>query len=410
MNMQLFFSGLKTGKPVTALAVFFLFGLNSIAQDSRIQYPGSLKNSYYSVNIGYINYPFSSGQLEPGYTVGSVKVPHTAVRLVLYGREINKNLSARITYMRPVNWVIYKYKDINGENSQGSVWMNVAGLTLAARLPLQKKISLFAEAGLGIVTRSGFKKNNVPVVPSTAFATVLTGAALQYHINNKWDLQLSTAWTPAHAGTKQPHSIFYAAGFNYYMRELPPEVVESKRTSGYHFPKQVISASVTSNVLGYGVNNAVSGKVPIFWGGDVHIRQGFSLNYQRNVFHTRKVFALDVGACLSWWQSRDNRQHFFTASLYPVMLFNAIRTKSFDIFFEYSVAGPTYISKTVIDGFDTGRNFTFYDFMGMGMVTGKKRNLVAGLRISHFSNGNIYWENAGLKIPLTLNLGYVPDW
>src|SRR5436189_3654468 len=97
------------------------------AQDNRIQYPGALKNSYYGVNIGYINYPFSSKQLEVGNTVGSVKVPHTAVRLILYGRDINKYFSARVSYMRPVSWVLYR--NVNGDNKQHSVWMNVAALT-----------------------------------------------------------------------------------------------------------------------------------------------------------------------------------------------------------------------------------------------------------------------------------------
>ena len=38
--------------------------------------------------------------------------------------------------------------------------MNVAGLTVATQLPLHKKFSLFAEGGLGIVTRKGFAINN----------------------------------------------------------------------------------------------------------------------------------------------------------------------------------------------------------------------------------------------------------
>jgi len=45
--------------------------------------------------------------------------------------------------------------------------------------------------------------------------------------------------------------------------------------------------------------------------------------------------------------------------------------------------------------------------MGIGMFTGKKKNLNAGLRIAHFSNGNIFSENNGVKVPLTFSLGYV---
>ena len=395
----------KTFQVIFAFIATVICCQNLIAQDTRFQYPGVLKNSFYGVNIGYINYPFSAKQLEPGNTVSSVSVPNTAVRLTLYGKEINKYVSARITYMRPVNWVLYK--NVNGDNKEHSVWMNVAGLTITGRIPLHKKLFLSAEGGLAIVTRSGFGINNTAVVKDATYSSVMLGGALQYYINNKWALQLSTTWSPAHAEVKQPHTLFLAAGFNYYMREIAPEIVERNRKIGHYFPKHSITAGYSSNVLGYGVNNFVSGKIPIFWGGDVHIKQGFSLNYQRNLFHAKKVFALDVGATMAIWKSRDNKENFITAAVYPVLSFYALRLKWADIFLEYSVAGPAYISQTVIDGKQTGKNFTFQDFMGVGMVTGKKRNLVAGLRIAHYSNGNIYTENAGLKIPLTLNLGYV---
>ena len=37
-----------------------------------------------------------------------------------------------------------------------------------------------------------------------------------------------------------------------------------------------------------------------------------------------------------------------------------------DIYFNYSLAGPTFISKTTIDTNETGKQFTFRDFMGVG--------------------------------------------
>ncbi|HJW17992.1 MAG TPA: acyloxyacyl hydrolase, partial [Flavisolibacter sp.] len=68
--------------------------------------------------------------------------------------------------------------------------------------------------------------------------------------------------------------------------------------------------------------------------------------------------------------------------------------------------GPSYISKLTIDGSKSGRHFTFQDFMGIGLFTGKKRHINAEVNINHYSNGNIFTENAGVKIPLTFTLGY----
>lgn len=395
---------------VKAAKLFFLIIalLNSYAitaQDNRVQYPPALKDSYFGVNIGSINYPFSANQLKAGNTVGSVRVPHTAVRIILLGHQFNKNISAQITYMRPVSWV--EYRNVNGDGLTHTVWMNVAGLTVAARLPLGKKISLFSEGGLGLIMRKGFEINNSPVVTNASYGTGLFGTSLQYHINKKWDLQLSTVWSPENKREKQPHTIFYSAGFNYYMRALPKEKVEKVKAANFHFPKQIIYVGYTTNTLGYGVNKFVSqGTIPIFWGGAVKVKNGIALNYQRNIFHSRKVFALDWGIGGAAWKSNKNKTNFFTISAYPVFRFTTIRSKMADIYIEYSVAGPTYISKVLIDGEETGKHFTFQDMMGIGAFAGKKKNINAGIRIAHYSNGNLFPQNNGVMIPLTFSIGY----
>lgn len=385
---------------------FLLYSFLATAQGERTQYPPGLKNAYFGVNIGYINYPFSAVQLERGNEVESVTVPHTAVRIVLYGCPINKFLSARITYMRPVNWV--QYNNVNGDRQSHSVWMNIAGLTLNAQFPLNKRFSVSAEAGFSVITRNGFEINNIPVVKNANYGTGMLGGAIQYHMGKKWDLQLSAAWSPEHEKTRQPYTLFIGAGFNYHLRPLSKEKVERNARSGYNFPKEIIMAGYTTNAAGYGVNDFFSkGAIPVFWGGSAHVKQGFSFSYQRNIFHARKVFAMDWAVHTGFWKSRDNQENFFTASLNPVFRFNAIRTKPVDVFLEYSVAGPTFISRTNVDQVPIGRNFTFHDFMGLGVFAGKTKKIHAGLRIAHYSNGNLFPQNEGVKVPLTFNLGYV---
>jgi hypothetical protein len=191
------------------------------------------------------------------------------------------------------------------------------------------------------------------------------------------------------------------------MRPLPDERLKRNAAAGYIFPKNLLQLGYTTNTLGYGVNNFVSKEaIPVFWAGDVQIGRGISLQYQQNIFHARKVFSFDWGADISYWQSRRNKNNFFTTSLFPLLRFTAFRSKVADIYFNYSVAGPTYISKIVIDGANTGKHFTFQDFMGMGTYIGRNKNLNAEIRIMHYSNGNLFPENVGLMIPLTFNLGY----
>jgi hypothetical protein len=382
------------------LQTFFLY-----AQDRRYQYPAALSNSFGGVSIGYINYPFTNSQLEPGFHAASVKVPHTAVRIILFGHEFNPYLSAQLTYMRPVDWV--EYKNVNGDETTHSVWMNVAGVSVKVRTPQWKKFSVYGELGLAVITRRGFEINNQTVMSDACYGSLSTGAGLQYHLNNKWTLMLNAVYSPENESQKQPHTIFYSGAFTYTMRPISEDKLKRNEEADFHFPKNVLQLGYTTNALGYGVNNAVAkGPIPIFWGGDVRIKEGISVNYQHNIFHSRKVFSFDWGVNASYWVSEKNEDKFATVSLFPLLRFTAIRSKGADIYFNYSVAGPTYISRTITDDENTGRHFTFQDFMGMGAFIGSHKNLNAEIRIMHYSNGNIFPENVGHMIPLTFNLGY----
>jgi opacity protein-like surface antigen len=400
------------------LLYIFIFSISVFAQDERAQIPSVLQKTYFEVNIGSIDYDFTQFQPEAGFSFQSLKVPHPAVRLVLFGYEFNKYLSAQLTYMRPVTWVKYKYKtDATGAIGQRTIWMNVGGLTLKPQLPISNRFSVYGEAGLGIITRSGFNDavTGMPVITNANYATFLFGGGLKYNVSKSMSLQLSTAYSPAKASEKQPSTSFVAAGFSYRLQKVSEKKIAEADKVGYIHPKHMLQIGYSSNVLGYGVNNFVSSdKFPIFWGGEAEVYQGVSLTYQRNIFHTARVFSLDWGVSTSYWQSKGigtglsnpNKQDFFTLSVFPVARFTVLHTKPLDAYFYYSVAGPTYISKIMIDGENTGKHFTFQDNMGAGIYFGEKRNLNAEIMIGHYSNGNLFPHNDAVKVPLTLKVGY----
>jgi len=391
---------------VWVCVVALLPGPFIFAQDMRTQYPPALFNSYFGVNIGYINYHFTQKQLEPGYAAQSVHIPHTAVQIVL-GHRFNKYISAELTYMRPVDFV--EYRDVNGSGHNYEAGMNIVGVMIKPAIPISKKITVGAEAGAGIITRGGFIVIDAPGMKDAMCTSVLLGGEIAYLLNDTWNITLNGLWSAANGNVKQPATVFYSAGFKYIMRPLSDEIVKRNANSGYIFPKQMLQAGYTTNAAGYGVNHFVSKDAHIFWGGAAQVSKGLSLNYQRNIFHTRKVFSLDWGAGLSYWQSNRNRQEFITLSVYPVFRFNFLRSKMADLYFSYSFAGPAFISEAVIDGYDTGKKFTFQDFMGFGVFAGKKRKLNAEVRIAHYSNGNIFPQNNGVMIPLTIGIGYSFD-
>src|SRR6476469_10314777 len=103
----------KLNSPIFCFFLAITCSLVVKAQDKRTQYPSFLSNSYFNVNIGYIDYPFSTAQLEQGNQVESIDIPHPAVKVVLLGHQFNKYLSAQVSYMRHVKYVAYE--NINGD-------------------------------------------------------------------------------------------------------------------------------------------------------------------------------------------------------------------------------------------------------------------------------------------------------
>src|SRR5258706_3396841 len=98
-----------------AVCLVTCFGVHAEAQtkeDTRTQYPAALANSYFSVNVGGVDYLFSSRQLQPGFRTGSVETPHLTVQVVLFGHQFTKYVSVQGSYIRPVKYVTYH--DVNG--------------------------------------------------------------------------------------------------------------------------------------------------------------------------------------------------------------------------------------------------------------------------------------------------------
>ena len=198
----------------------------------------------------------------------------------------------------------------------------------------------------------------------------------------------------------------WSGGFRYNMRALPPERAAANREAGYIFPENLLQIDYTTRGLGYALNNAVSGKVPVFWGGDVQVSSGAAIHYERNLFHSRRIFAFDLGVSAAVLSSRKQADRFATLSAYPLIRLTLLRTAPADIFFSYSVAGPTYISKFVLDEQVTGRRFTFQDMLGFGAFLGADRRFSIGLKLKHYSNGSIIPDNPGIMIPATFSVGY----
>jgi hypothetical protein len=374
------------------------------AIDGRTQYPKFMENSFFTFSVGFIGYRFNQRQLEPGFQAESVEKPKLAVRVDLFGHRFNKYVSAQAVYMRPA-WFV-QYRNINGTQATQQVSNAYAGMTLALNVPVTDKISVYGEGGGGITSRSGAIIDGQVALPAAHYTSGMLGAGLDIVASRTMDLMLSATYLPGREAFLQPSTRMFTAGLRYHMRTIPDASVQENSSGGYVFPENIVRLGFTTNVFSYTMNDLFSKTIPIFWGGRVDARQGVTVDYQRNVFHTKKVFAFDLGASASTWRSDGNSENFATFSGYPMFRFFFVRSRSADVYFNYSLAGPTFISRSTIDNLDTGAHFTFQDFMGIGALLGRDHRFNAEFGIKHYSNGNLFPTNASVKVPLTFSIGY----
>ncbi len=153
------------------------------------------------------------------------------------------------------------------------------------------------------------------------------------------------------------------------------------------------------------IGNFESFGIPIFWLGEVKAAHSFSITYQRLAFRTQKLFSLDWGVSVTAFQTEALKENVFAFSIFPTLRFYLLRRKGYDFYTNYSVIGPTILSKSNIDNLKTGPKATFQDTMGFGVFFGEKRKYNFELRIIHYSNGTIFPENSGVAIPIQFTLG-----
>ncbi|WP_232734677.1 acyloxyacyl hydrolase [Polaribacter sp. ALD11] len=402
-------------KKIFAFFLIFIFSGILYSQEetaSKAQPSNFLSNSYYSINFGGIFYPFSNNNLIDGYKTDTFSRNYFSGRLLL-GYKISPDLALQFGTMRPASW--FKYNNVNNIGYERSVWINAWSLSLKKNINLHKKLSIYGEAGIANVTRIGFSIDDTIIYPDAHFASLIYGFGLNYKLNKKWRLNLNGTFLPKSVKENQPSISQVTFGFEYHINKLPKEQVEKHENNGHFFPKNMVQVSYGNSKIGFGANrffgmslkvgNFESFGIPVFWVGAVKAAHSFSITYQRLAFRTEKIFSLDWGVSITAFQTEATQENVLAFSIFPTMRFYLLRRKGFDMYTNYSLIGPTFLTKGNLDNLKTGPKTTYQDTMGLGVFFGKKRAYNAELRIMHYSNGNIFPNNSGVAVPIQFTFG-----
>ncbi len=375
--------------------------------DDRTQLPGIFQNSYVGVDLAYLDFAYSNADLNAGYSAGQIK--NNLIGASVYaGHYFNPYLALQLSYMRPGPWV----KFTNVTNNAGAtpetatVWLNYLMLTLRPTLPINDRWSVYGEVGPAYVSRYGFTMSNGANIPSVGLIVPDTGVGASYRFSGQWHLEFSADSIWGNAANKQPATYYGEVGAYYLFN--PEQAMETGSGSPYIFPLNTIEIGLYNrSVFNWDPTTFFTSVVPIFWNGEVLTQSGDYLMYERNVYHTQRWFSLDWGVDGARWESLYDHDVYYTASIFPEVRFWLLQQPKVALYFNYSAAGPTYLSRSTIDGQATGGHFTFQDFLGFGSYFGAERNFNINLKIIHYSSGNLMPNhNPGIKVPVMLGLGY----
>jgi hypothetical protein len=119
--------------------------------------------------------------------------------------------------------------------------------------------------------------------------------------------------------------------------------------------------------------------------------------------HVKIYFDISFG---HWWVNNYpvNREINIYA-IAPTLRYYLMQSSWISPYFDLSI-GASYLTRTRIADRNLGIHFSFQDQMGVGASFGKDQRLSVSLSAMHYSNCSMSSTNAGITIPLLINVWY----
>jgi hypothetical protein len=176
----------------------------------------------------------------------------------------------------------------------------------------------------------------------------------------------------------------------------------AEKNPNYFFPKNELSVGFYDNDF-FGTHFSRPPK-PIFWHAHTKATSGFTFAYERNLYHSKKWFSINLGTSFSSWNQFHNTINALSLFI-DFKLWIPIQN-NFRPYLFYSVGGPTLLSKQIFGHTNLGSRFILQDLLGGGVQIGKKQALDIALLLGHYSNAGIFQKNPGFDVPIILKIGY----
>ncbi len=128
--------------------------------------------------------------------------------------------------------------------------------------------------------------------------------------------------------------------------------------------------------------------------------------YEPSSFNNTHFHILFDAGLGHWWVSGNvPNSSLYIVSVSPIFRLYLNQTRTISPFIHCGI-GLAYLSKTRLEKRNLGLHFSFQDQIGFGTTLGKNKHLSLIAGLIHYSNGSLSNRNAGITVPLFINIEY----
>lgn len=107
-----------------------------------------------------------------------------------------------------------------------------------------------------------------------------------------------------------------------------------------------------------------------------------------------------------WWVTNTTTHKSLNIyALAPFLRYYFVQNRYISPYINLSI-GLSYLTESKLDHQNLGMHFAFQDQLGLGASFGEKKQFSMSLSALHYSNGSLCKKNAGITVPLMLNVEY----
>jgi hypothetical protein len=145
---------------------------------------------------------------------------------------------------------------------------------------------------------------------------------------------------------------------------------------------------------------------PLMWDAKLKVDRAIMLSYERDLYHFGRYLELYSGISGGFLESFGEKEDSIqTFGGYLMARLYFVKVRNFQMFFMWSPAGPSFLTKREFATTEFSNLFVFQDQFGIGIRVKGKREYDFFVKLYHFSNGDIFPINGGIDIPLLIGFG-----